>query len=263
MLKTIFTGLCLFVLLTQNLHAQSNSAKLRREQATIQKEIDVLRQALKSTRILLQQNIAGLQSARKGKKVILLKQQREKDALIKKLKSREKQLLRELAEKTKADKQLKEDMDNALTHNTVASPDNNAAAGLIFEKNRGKLPWPVENGTVKLHYGRYKVRDLNIYGNNPGITLETAPNADVKNVFDGTVYAIFDMEGNNAVMIAHGKHFITYSNLASVNVVKGQKVTAGEILGTAGINKEEKGEIEFILMVLKENIDPEPWLRKQ
>ena len=263
MLKTIVTGLCLIILSTINLQAQQVTAQLRKEQASLQKEIDILRQALRSTRNLLAQNLR-IQSSRKGKKVMLSRQQRERDALIKRLKAKEKKILKELEEKTKTDKELQAEIAEAIEHNGTTASAENTLAGLNFEKSRGKLSWPAENAVVKLPFGRYKVPGVeNIFGNNPGLTLEVDSDMPVKNVFEGTVYAVFDMEGNNALMIEHGKYYITYSNLASVNVVKGQKVTVGDILGTPGINKDGKGEIEFIVMHGRENIDPKPWLRRQ
>src|SRR5205085_5659205 len=42
-----------------------------------------------------------------------------------------------------------------------------------FESNRGKLPWPVDNGVVSIHFGPYIVEGTGIKGDNPGITIAT------------------------------------------------------------------------------------------
>lgn len=132
-----------------------------------------------------------------------------------------------------------------------------------FETNRGRMPWPVDKGNVKIHFGRYSIEGTKLYGNNPGITVETEPGAPVKAVFEGEVSRIFDIEGNWSVLVRHGKYFTVYSNLTSVSVAKDQKVTAGQMLGRAGSNNDGNGEIEFLLMQENRNLDPESWIRRR
>jgi len=132
-----------------------------------------------------------------------------------------------------------------------------------FETNKGKLPWPIEKGNVKIHFGTYSIEGTKLRGNNPGITLATEVGATVKAVFEGEVSRIFDIDGNWSVLIRHGKYFTVYSNLSSVSVAKDQKVTAGQTLGKAAVNDEGNGEIEFLLMQENKNLDPESWIRRR
>ncbi len=132
-----------------------------------------------------------------------------------------------------------------------------------FEKNKGKLPWPVGSGEIKLHFGPYKVEGTTITGNNPGLTIETQTGAAVKAVYEGDVTSIFDVEGNWGVMVRHGKYFTVYSNLTSVSVTKGQKVVTGQILGKASANDDGNGEIEFLLLQERTNLNPESWIRRR
>ena len=132
-----------------------------------------------------------------------------------------------------------------------------------FEKNKGKLPWPLEKGEVKLHFGLYSVPGTSIKGNNPGLTIETDKGASVKAVFDGEVISVFDVEDNAAVLVQHGKFFTSYGGLSVASVSKGQKVKAGQVVGRAGVNDEGNGEIEFILMQDTRNLDPEAWIRRK
>lgn len=143
-----------------------------------------------------------------------------------------------------------------------STPEGMALSG-GFEKQRGKLPWPIDKGTVKLHYGPYTIEDTKIRGNNPGITLETNSGAAVKAIYEGEVTTVFDIEGNWAVMIQHGKYFSVYSNLASISVSKGQKVSMGQVIGKAGSNDDGNGEVEFIITQEKTNQNPESWLRRR
>jgi septal ring factor EnvC (AmiA/AmiB activator) len=132
-----------------------------------------------------------------------------------------------------------------------------------FENNRGRLAWPVDKGDIKLHFGRYSIEGTKLYGNNPGLTLETVAGAPVKAIFEGEISSVFDVEGNWSIMVRHGKYFSVYGNLATAAVKKGQTVTAGQVLGTAASNSDGNGEIEFILMQEKKNLDPESWIRKR
>lgn len=143
-----------------------------------------------------------------------------------------------------------------------ATPEGMALSG-GFEKQRGKLPWPIDKGEVKLHFGTYTIEGTPIRGNNPGITLQTNTGAAVKAVYEGEVTTVFDIEGNWAVMVQHGKYFSVYSNLASVSVSKGQKVSMGQVIGKAGDNDDGNGEVEFIITLEKTNQNPESWLRKR
>ena len=143
-----------------------------------------------------------------------------------------------------------------------STPEGLALSG-GFEKQKGKLPWPVDKGTVKLHFGTYTIEDTKIRGNNPGITLETNTGAAVKAIYEGEVTTVFDIEGNWAVMIQHGKYFSVYSNLASTTVSKGQKISMGQTIGRAGNNDDGNGEVEFIITLERINQNPEAWLRRR
>jgi septal ring factor EnvC (AmiA/AmiB activator) len=132
-----------------------------------------------------------------------------------------------------------------------------------FEKNKGKLPWPIERGNIKIPFGNYSIAGTKLFGNNPGLTLETDENSSVRAIFDGEVVSVFDVEGEWNVLIRHGKYFTTYGNLASTGVAKGRKVKAGDIIGKAGSNPDGNGEIEFLLLLENKNLDPAGWIRRR
>jgi murein hydrolase activator len=49
----------------------------------------------------------------------------------------------------------------------------------------------------------------------------------------------------------------------SASVKKGDQVKTGQSLGRAGRNDEgDGGQIDFILMIDTNNVNPEPWLRR-
>ncbi len=139
------------------------------------------------------------------------------------------------------------------------------ALSTSFSSNRGKLPWPVDNGYVSIHFGSYEVPGTSLRGDNPGITITTpSPGTSVKAVFDGEVIGVFNLGDGMAVTISHGKYFTTYSNLARVNISKGSVVRTGQSIGSVAGDDEggSGGKLDFLLMVETNNVNPEPWLRK-
>ena len=127
-----------------------------------------------------------------------------------------------------------------------------------FEKNKKNLPWPVDNGSVAVHFGVYTIEGTDIRGNNLGITIETDAGKSVKAIFDGEVQSVFSVGDVSAIMIRHGKYFTTYSNLGSVSVSKGQQIKIGQVIGKVS----DIGQLEFVLSDEKDHkFDPEKWLR--
>lgn len=137
------------------------------------------------------------------------------------------------------------------------------ALGNNFSENKGKLPWPVDKGFVKIPFGSYTIDGTNLRGNNPGVTIGTQKGSSVKAVFDGEVSAVHNYGDGAAVVIRHGKYFTSYSNLSSVNVSKGMTVKRGQMIGHAGeADDNAGGQIDFMLLVEANNVNPAPWLRR-
>lgn len=223
----------------------------------------------------------------------LASQKKEKDAVVNKLKSQEKTLSKEIAAKKKRDKQLQsqitaiirriadEERKKDLALNNPSGNVNKSttttakksteyfklnegqkALAASFEKNKGGLPWPVDNGVVSIPFGSSKVDNLTI--DNPGITIST-PSAgnSVKAIFSGEVSAVSNLGDGMMVMIRHGKYFTVYSNITSVSVSKGSTVSTGQVIGKTGeADDGSGGQLDFMLMVENRNVNPSPWLRR-
>ena len=103
-----------------------------------------------------------------------------------------------------------------------------------FESNRGRLPWPVERGTITEGYGRQPHPKLKeIYTNNNGVDISTHRNANVRSVFDGEVTSILSIPGaGKIVIIKHGNYRTVYSNLQEVYVGVGSKVKTKQAVGS-------------------------------
>lgn len=149
---------------------------------------------------------------------------------------------------------------------TVALNAKEVALSNSFAGNKGKLPWPVDNGYVSIPFGTYSIPGTSIKGENPGITITTpSPGTTVKAVFDGEVLSVFNLgDGTMAVTISHGKYFSTYSNLSGVSVSRGANVRTGQAIGRAAADDEggSGGKLDFLLMINTDNVNPSPWLRR-
>jgi murein hydrolase activator len=175
-----------------------------------------------------------------------------------------------LAELKKNKPETPEDSKEATTTKTTraAAPKSNSvlvsseadkALNASFEKNKGSLPWPAD-GFVISHFGPNQYPGGIDY-NNPGVSIGTKVGESVKAVFDGEVTLVSYIDNKQAVFIKHGKYFTVYSNLASANVQRGDKVKTGQVIGKADANDEGQGEVDFILMKESDNVNPESWLR--
>jgi len=154
---------------------------------------------------------------------------------------------------------------NVVRESVVFNSAEDLKLNADFEKNRMRLPWPVDQGTVCIHYGPYQIGETKLRGDNPGITICTAqPGNNVKSVFEGEVASVFNIGDSKSVMIRHGKYFTVYSNLSSVTVAKGANVGTGQSIGKVGVDEEtgEGGKLEFLLMVENKKLNPEQWLHK-
>ncbi len=134
-----------------------------------------------------------------------------------------------------------------------------------FKANRGKLPWPVEKGSVYSGYGNqphpiYKT----LMVHNSGIDIETNDGASARAVFGGTVTKVYALSPvNKAVIIQHGDYFTVYQNLSSVNVAKGDKVNIKEGLGKIRTNGDSgKTILKFVIMQNATPNNPSSWLAR-
>ncbi|PSG90216.1 murein hydrolase activator EnvC family protein [Aurantibacter aestuarii] len=102
-----------------------------------------------------------------------------------------------------------------------------------FLSNKGKLPWPVEKGIIKLRYGRQPHpidKSLQIESN--GVRIATETNAKVRAVFNGEVLAVQKAKlGSITVLIQHGNYVSSYTNLGKVYVSEGEKVSTKQDIG--------------------------------
>lgn len=151
---------------------------------------------------------------------------------------------------------------NIYTYNLT--PDEISLSS-SFEKNRGRLPWPVDKGTITDYFGEQPHAELKgIKIKNNGVNIETTQGANAKVIFDGIVTGIISIPNlNNVVIIRHGEFLSVYSNLKNVSIEKGEKVKTFQSLGTIQTDPStNKTKIHFEIWKGKVLLNPISWILK-
>ena len=146
---------------------------------------------------------------------------RKKQSQINKLQQRIQAIIAEEARKNRA------------TPKSAAQEEYIANLSGRFDQNKGLLPYPVRGGVIVDRYGVHPhATQKGLMVNNKGVNIASGSGAEVRAVFEGDITQIVFVQGlNNTVIIRHGNYLTTYSNLASVNVKTGDKVTLNQVIG--------------------------------
>jgi septal ring factor EnvC (AmiA/AmiB activator) len=149
-------------------------------------------------------------------------------------------------------------------YSALETTEEGREASILFENNRGNLPWPVDRGNVYIHFGVENIPGTKLNRKSDGIELALPKGSSVKSVANGVVKYTGDINGDLTVFIQHGKYFSTYTHLSSINVSKDQEVRAGTLLGKSGINLDGEGALLFMINNEKGVFfDPESWLKNR
>lgn len=220
---------------------------------------------------------------------VLKKQEGSKRTLIAGLKKQEKQLKREIDRKRKQAEALDRKLEQLIAEeerksstradktegkNSTAqqrptkgykmTKEELALSG-SFEKNKGKLPFPL-SGSYKIvaHFGRQKHPELRyVQTENSGIDIETMPGTKARAVFNGVVSRIFVTPGyNSTIIVRHGNYLTIYANLSEVYVRAGEKVSTGQNLGKIYSDSQDGNRTILTFQLWKERtkLNPELWL---
>ena len=131
-----------------------------------------------------------------------------------------------------------------------------------FEENKGKLPWPVNRGSVVSNFGEVPHPVLKgISTINNGIEIATN-HRSVRSIFDGEVTKIIVMpNGQKVVIIRHGQYFSVYSNLQGLDVNSGDKLKTNEIIGSLDDKKSaNRSVLGLQIWRGREKLNPRHWL---
>lgn len=195
--------------------------------------------------------------------------ERKQKKMLEELKKKEKELLAKQKTQQKKADDLNKKIDDLInkeikkTAKSLTKEEKLLAGG--FEKNKGRLPWPTETGFISGKFGVQQHPTLtNVTVNNKGIYIQTTSGTNARAVFEGEVSAIFVSDGRNVVIIKHGNYRTVYSNLTTLYVKTGDKVTAKQKIGKIYTDPENDNTTELFFQVRKDTdvLDPAAWLTK-
>ena len=200
----------------------------------------------------------------------LIREQNEANSYISDLKKKEKELSRKLKVEMKNRERFSAELKKLIAAQAKKSGSKTSDYKLTpeekvvstdFAKNKGKLPWPVEQGFISEKFG------VNVHPvfkqvklSNDGITITTSKNASVRSVFNGVVTEIMFIPGyNNVVIIRHGSYLTVYSNLVEVTVKKGDSVRMKQVIGKLAANEKSNSTLNFQVWKDKDKLNPQLW----
>lgn len=201
----------------------------------------------------------------------LIREQNEANSYISELKRKENDLSKKLKVEMKNRERFSAELKKLIAAQTKKSGSKTSDYKLTpeekivstdFAKNKGKLPWPVEQGFISEKFG------VNVHPvfkqvklSNDGITITTSKNASVRSVFGGLVTEIMFIPGyNNVVIIRHGSYLTVYSNLVEVSVKKGDTVKIKQVIGKLAANGKSNSTLNFQVWKDKDKLNPQLWL---
>lgn len=234
-----------------------------------------------------------LQQEEKNKK-ILTSEQAVKQKNINQLSKKEKQLTKQIKDKQAIRKKLQNQINNAIAaevrkQTNIASKKNapkssnhkedsktdkkqeyimsatpeEVQLSNSFSANRGKLPWPTEQGVLTSSFGTHPHPDIKgIMIENNGIDIRTPRGASIRAVFEGVVSKVFTgPNGQQIIIIRHGEYLTVYTNLSSVTVSNGSKVSTKQKIGTVYSNSDNVSEFNFQVWKGNNKQNPSSWIR--
>ena len=176
----------------------------------------------------------------------------------------EAQKARELAAKKKATAKAKGGKGKPSSAVTKKEDDGVASMSGSFLQNKGKLPVPITGpyhvvstfgpqkgvvgkGTVKIDYG--------------GIILEGERGAKARCIFEGRVTSVIRQGDFAFVLVRHGKYITVYCRLDDILVKEGDKLNAGDVIGTVATDASGHTCLQFQLRNEKTKLNPMQWLK--
>lgn len=223
------------------------------------------------------ENKVNLRNEQAKETTILEVELSQQDILIRKLKSKEKELLEALKKSESIARKLENEIE-ALIAAEAAKPrtgsGNNMYSRLTpeeklisddFKNNRGRLPWPTKTGVVTGTFGEHNHPVLSgIKIRNNGIDITTDDNSEVRAVFGGVVTKVLAILGANyTVIIRHGNYLTVYQNLVNVRVKAGDLVVTKQLIGEVFEEASKGGSVlHFEIWQELNKLDPQEWLSR-
>ena len=255
-------------------------ADYQRQQAEIIKVETKQLQLLNQDLLVQKKYKQKLVGENKAAKLILDKELKDQQAFIESIQKNLARFSAQIKDKQKASEKLDKEI-RKLIREAIAASNKKAGKSVKsrtfsmtpeqkvlaanFTANKGKLPWPVASGVVKMRFGTNPSPiDPSIKIKSNGVRIATNKGEPVRAVFDGVVQGIMTPKnGNNTIMIRHGNYITVYKNLSKFYVSKGDKVTTKQVLGEVITNKVS-GESILSFGIYKDSAiqNPSIWVYK-
>ncbi|MBS9774872.1 MAG: peptidoglycan DD-metalloendopeptidase family protein [Tenacibaculum sp.] len=220
-----------------------------------------------------------LSSKAKEKKKIELDRKNKKN-LISKIKRQESKYKRQLKQKLKEERRIVAKIDKIIRDaiaranrkkkgsktNKLLLSKAEKALKVKFEQNKGRLPWPIDNGIITRKFGVQRHPTFSgITINSTGIHIRGKRGDEAKSIFTGKVLAVQLLsKGRKSVFIQHGNYITVYNNIEKVYVKKGQSVKTGQKLGMIFTDKVTgKTSLGFVLSRNTKKLNPTHWIRRK
>lgn len=190
------------------------------------------------------------------------------------LQSKEQQLRKEIEEQRKEAERLTKAIKRAIEEELKRQAEAKKKSGFAltpevralsedFQSNKGKLPWPVEQGVITQGFGEHPhpvLHEVKIQNN--GVNIGTSKGADVRSVFAGVVSGVLVFPGaGKAILVRHGEYLTVYSNLAEVYVQKGDNLELKQPIGKVLTDPAKgKTEVHFEVWKGQTTLNPSFWL---
>ncbi len=136
---------------------------------------------------------------------------------------------------------------------------------MASSQNKGHFPWPLE-GAVLTRFGMQRHPQFGTTVFRRGIEIDAREGQAVHAVESGQVaFADWYKGYGKLVILDHGKGFYTlYGNLSKLDLVKGDLVSKGQVIGLAGETGSFKGsKLYFEIRRNGEAQDPLVWLSRK
>lgn len=248
------------------------TAKFRRMETEI---INEIKEQIEFSREKLEEDlekVSELVDREEQQRKLLIDERTRTNRLIQNLTKREKQLQQELDEKRRIAKRIETEITKLIEAEKKKSSLSELTPEMKlisdnFAENKGRLPWPVERGVVT---GKFGVRNHPVLKyvteDNPGISITSSGETEVRSIFNGVVSRVFSITGANmTVIINHGKYFTVYQNLVEVRVKQGERIQTKDVIGKVfcEVNNGNRSVLTFMIYEGTSKLDPELWISKK
>lgn len=246
-------------------------------------------QLIVKTKEAIDKKITELENIRGEKRVLLNSLETEKqnysqeknqqEVVLSNLKQKEQELLKDLKRKERTAEKLQRAIEEIIREEIRKAREAASKAGsnskgfpmtpeaqqlsMNFSANKGKLPWPVNQGIITGEYGTHPhpvLKQIQIKNN--GVDISTNTGSTARAIFEGVVSKVLIIPGEGkSVLIRHGEYLSVYSYLSDVFVKAGDKVQTKQELGLlVGDNVNSKTAIHFELWKGMTTLNPSYWL---